>query len=175
MTNGAQDVGLAGAGIADGDQVAAPLQPIACGQGLDTRAWQTWQGLEVESCECFAGGKMRLVQVTPNASHIALSQFVLRQNGQETGGGPAFGIGTGGDLGPELVEARQAQRGQHAGQRVDVDVTGSHACVPSKASKLSSDGWATAPSRGSVICLGLRRQSSVLGSGSRPAPRSPLQ
>jgi hypothetical protein len=54
VTNGAQDVRLAGAGIADGNQVAATVQPIACRQGLDAGTWQGWQGLEVKGCQCLA-------------------------------------------------------------------------------------------------------------------------
>ena len=74
----------------------------------------------------------------------------------------------GNDLGPELVEARQAQRGQHARQRVDVDFAGGHTQASRRASKLSSEGWATATSLGSAVCFGLRRSSSRTGSGTRP-------
>lgn len=35
-----QDMGLAGAGIANGNQVAAAIQPVACCQGLDAGARQ---------------------------------------------------------------------------------------------------------------------------------------
>jgi len=43
--DGAQDVRFAGAGISDGNQVAAAVQPIACRQGLDAGTWQGGQGL----------------------------------------------------------------------------------------------------------------------------------
>lgn len=78
--------------------------------------------------------------MAPDPAHIPLGQLVFRQHREETGGRPAFGIGTGGDPGPELVKAGQPQRSQHAGQRVNVDLAGRHALAPSGASKLSSDG-----------------------------------
>ena len=90
MADGAQDVGLAGAGIADGDQVAAALQPVAGRQGLDPGARQGRQRLEVEGCQCFADGQLRLVQMSPDAAHVALGQLVFRKDGEETGGRPAF-------------------------------------------------------------------------------------
>ena len=165
MADCAEDMRLARAGIADGDQVAAALQPVAGRESLDPGVRQGWQRLEVEGRQCLAGGQLRLVQMAPDAARVALGQFIFRQNGEEAGGGPAFGIGARGDFQPELVEARQAQRGQHAGQRVDVDLTGGHARAPSRASKLSSGGWATAISLGNAMCLGVSRDASVLGSG----------
>jgi len=140
VANGAQDVRLAGPGISDGNQVAAAVQPIACRQSLDTGAGQGWQGLEVEGCQCLAGRKLCFVQMVADAAHVALGEFIFRQNGEETGSRPAFGVGAGGNLGPELVEAGQPERGQHAGQRVDVDLAGGHALAPRRASKLSSRG-----------------------------------
>jgi DNA invertase Pin-like site-specific DNA recombinase len=47
-----------------------------------------------------------------------------------------------------------------------------HAQAPSRASKLSSDGWTTATSLGSAVCLGLRQDASGPGSGTRPASNS---
>ena len=124
----------------DGDQVAATLQPVACRQSLHPGARQGRQRLEGEGGQRLAGRQLRRVQVPPDAPHVPLGQFVFRQHGKEPGGGPAFGIGARGDLGPELVEARQAQRGQHAGQRVDVNLAGGHALAPSRASKLAGGG-----------------------------------
>jgi hypothetical protein len=121
---------LAGARITNGNQVAATVQPVACRQSLDTGTRQGWQGLEVEGCQCFSCRQLCFVQMAPYAAHVPLGQFVFRQNGKETGGGPAFGIGAGGNLGPELVEAGQPQRGQHAGERVDVNLAGGHALAP---------------------------------------------
>lgn len=115
MADGAQDVDLSGAGIADCDQVAAALPPVAGRQGLDPGARQGRQRLEVESCQCFAGGQLRLVEMSPDAAHVTLGQLVFGMDGQETGGRPAFCICAGGDLCPEFVEAREPQRGQHAG------------------------------------------------------------
>ena len=107
MADGAQDVRFAGAGISNGNQVAAAVQPIACRQGLDTGAGQGWQGLEVEGCQCLACRQLCFVQMAPDAARVPLGQFVFRQNGKETGSRPAFGIGAGGNLGPELVKAGQ--------------------------------------------------------------------
>jgi hypothetical protein len=45
---------------------------------------------------------LRLVQMAPDATHVALGQFIFRQNGEETGSRPAFVVRAGGDLGPEL-------------------------------------------------------------------------
>ena len=42
MADGTQDVGLAGSGIADRDQVAATLKPVACRQSLDAGMRQGW-------------------------------------------------------------------------------------------------------------------------------------
>jgi hypothetical protein len=60
--------------------------------------------------------------MTPDAAHVPLGQFIFRQNGEETGGGSAFGVGAGGNFGPEFVEAGQPEHGQHAGQSVNVDL-----------------------------------------------------
>ena len=61
VTNGAKDVRLAGAGIANGDEVAATVQLIACRQSLDAGARQGWQGLEVEGCQGLTDREFRLV------------------------------------------------------------------------------------------------------------------
>jgi len=111
MADGAENVRLAmsliWAGIADGNQVTAAVQPIACRQGLDAGTWQGWQGLEVEGCQCLACRQLCLVQMAPDAAHVPLGQFIFRQHGEETGSRPAFGIGASGNLGPKLVEAGQ--------------------------------------------------------------------
>ena len=140
MAYGAQNMGFAGAGIANCDEVAAAVQPITGSEGFDPGARQRWQGLEVEGGQGLASRKLRLGQMAADAAHVALCQFVFRQNGKEPGGGPAFGVSPRGDLLPELVEAGQAQCCQHAGQGVDVDLAGGHAAPPRRASKLSRDG-----------------------------------
>ena len=39
MADGAQNMGLAGAGISDGNEIAAAIQPVACGQSLHPCTW----------------------------------------------------------------------------------------------------------------------------------------
>ncbi|MFT5870742.1 MAG: hypothetical protein ACI8TF_002870 [Paracoccaceae bacterium] len=66
-------------------------------------------GLEVEGCQCFSRGELRLVQMAPNAAHVPLCQFKFRQNGKEGSGWPAFCIGrknwlfAGADTGAETL------------------------------------------------------------------------
>jgi len=59
MADGAQDLGLAmsliWAGTADGDEIAAAFQPVACCQSLHPGGWQSGQGFEVEGCRGFGG------------------------------------------------------------------------------------------------------------------------
>ena len=53
-------------------------------------------------CEGLGGRELGFAQVTVDATHVPLGQFIFRQNRKEPGGRPTFGIGTGGDLPPEL-------------------------------------------------------------------------
>ena len=62
--------------------------------------------------------------------------------------------------------------GSNIGQSVDAGLAGGHAFAPKRASKLSSDGWATATSLGSVICRGVSRSIRAAGSGRCPQARS---
>ena len=44
-----------------------------------------------------------------DAAAIALGEFVFRDGGEETGGGPAFLVGLFGEFGPDELDGRKTQ------------------------------------------------------------------
>ncbi len=73
---------------------------------------------------------------------------------------------------PAPGEAGQAQRCEHARQRVDVDLPGGHARASSSASKLASAVSATGTSAGRPRLRGSSRARRARASGARPSARS---
>ena len=57
VADGAEEVRLACARVADGDEVGAGLDPVAGGERLDAGAGYTGQGLEVEGSQGLAAGQ----------------------------------------------------------------------------------------------------------------------
>lgn len=115
---------LAGAGVADGDEIGPGLDPIACGQRLDAGSGHAGQRLEVECCERLAAGQFGLLQVTLDAAGVPIGEFDLGEGGEEARRGPALGIGTLGEHRPVALDAGQAQGREHGGQRMHVDGAG---------------------------------------------------
>ena len=152
MPDGAQDVGLACARVADGDEVCAGLDPIPCGQRLDPGLGHPGQGLEVEDAKGFAAGQLRLLKVAMDAPGIPLGQFQFSQGREEAGGRPPLGIGAFRECLPMALEAWQTQRGEHGGQGVNIDGArcggGGHARPSSSVSKLARSVSATGVSSG---------------------------
>ena len=87
---------------------------------------------------------------------LALGELAFGECGKELGGRPAFLVGTFGKVVgtfgkvlPVHLEAGQAQRGEHRGQLVDVDLTSGHVRAAKRPSKLASAVSATGTSTGS--------------------------
>ena len=93
VSDGAEDVRLAGAAVADGDQVGAAVDPVSGGEGFDTASGHGRQSLEVEGCEGLAAGQARLDEVALDAAGFAFGELAFRQLGKEPGGGPTFRVG----------------------------------------------------------------------------------
>ena len=166
MADGAEEMGLAGAAVADGDQVGAGLDPVAGGERLDAGAGNAGEGLEVEDRERLAARQVQLDQVAANAAGLALGDLDIGESGEEAGGGPSLLVGALGQRRPMAVEARQAQRRQHGGQRVGINGArgrgrGGHAPTSSRASKRASSVSATGRSAGSDRRRGSSRIVSV--------------
>ncbi len=144
----------------------------AGGEGLDAGAGDAGQRLEVEGGQGLAAGQLGLDQVAADAPGFALGEFDLGEDGEEARRGPALLVGAFGEPGPVAVDAGQAQRGQHGGQRVDVHgagVGGGHGRTSSRASKLASVVSATGVSAGNDRRRGSRRVLRALASGRRSA------
>ena len=156
--DGTKEMGFAGAGIADGDEVGAGFKPVAGCQRLDPGPRHAGQGLEVEGGKGLAAWQARLVEVALDPSGIALGEFDVGERGKKPGGRPAFGIRTFGKLLPVAQEARQAQCGEHGRQRMHVDRLvcdrGAHACPSSRSSKLASPVRLTGMSSGNSRRIG---------------------
>lgn len=121
VADGAEDMGFAGAGVADGDEIGAGLDPVPGGQGLDVGTGHPGQGLEVEGGEGLAARELGLVQVAQDAPGVAFGQLELGQSGEEARCRPTLGVGAVGQRLPMAMETGQAQRGEHDGQRMDID------------------------------------------------------
>jgi len=80
------------------------------------------------------------VQMAADAAHVALGEFIFRQNGAGNGQQASLLIGGGLQSGPELVEAWAAGRGQHGWQRVNVGLRAGHALAPREHQGCSSEG-----------------------------------
>jgi hypothetical protein len=157
--------------------MAMRLPPVSIqspAASASTRARHVGQSLEVEGSQRLAAGQARLEQMPADAAGLALGDLDLGERGEEAGGGPAVGVSPFGEDGPVPVEARQAQRRQHGGQRMDVDGArgrgrgggvGGHARISSRASKLVSAVSTTGTSAGSGRCRGERRSFSGRASG----------
>jgi hypothetical protein len=118
VTDGGQQMRLATAGITDGHDVAAGLDPVTGSQRHDPGLGQGVDSREVDGGQGFACGKLRLQKMALNAPRITVAQFKLGQGSQEAGSQeagslPTFGIGTSGQFAPVPMEAGQAQCRQH--------------------------------------------------------------
>jgi hypothetical protein len=119
VTDSVEDVRLAGAAVADSDQVGAAVDPVSGGEGFDPTSGHGAQSLKVEGCEDLAARQAGLDEVTLDAAGFAFGELAFRQLGKEPGGGPAFRVGVLGEgLPVGLEEAGQAQGSEHGGQRV---------------------------------------------------------
>ncbi len=160
MTDAAEDMGFSCAGVADGDEVRAGLDPVSGSEGLDPCPGHARQSLEVEGGEGLATREPGLMEVALNAAGIPLGELEFGEGRQEASRVPAFGIGPLGERRPMPLEARQAQRREHGGQRMDVDgarIGGSgHAWPSRRASKLARSVSSTGVSFGSVRWRGAR-------------------
>ena len=77
------DMGLAGAGRAEGNDVLAPLDPLAARQRQHLRLVQRGDGLEVEAVEALGDRELRRLDAPLDHAPFAIDQFQLHQPGQE--------------------------------------------------------------------------------------------
>ena len=76
-------MGLAGAARAQGDDVLAPLDPLAARQLQHLRLVQRGDGLEVEAVEALGDRELRRLDAPLDHAPFAIDQFQLHQPGQE--------------------------------------------------------------------------------------------
>jgi hypothetical protein len=165
MADGAQDVGLAGTAVADGNEIGAAVDPVTGGERFDAAPRQVGQHLEVEGRQRFAAWQLGLGEVTLDLPGFALGELAFGEGGEELGGRPALLVGTFGEVLPVHMDAWQAQRGEHRGQLVDVDLTSGHGRAAKRPSKLASTVSATGTSSGSSGSCRWRRSRSWRASG----------
>jgi len=93
MADGADEVGLAGTGVADGDEFGAGLELIAGGERFDPTFRHMRQSREVEGGEGLAAGELGLGEVPLDAPCLAFGELALCKRGEEAGGRPVFVVG----------------------------------------------------------------------------------
>ena len=77
------DMGLARAGRAEGNDVLAPLDPLAARQLQHLRLVQRGDGLEVEAVEALGDRELRCLDAPLDHAPFAIDRFQLHQPGQE--------------------------------------------------------------------------------------------
>ena len=77
------DMGLARAARAQGDDVLAPLDPLAARQLQHLRLVQRGDGLEVEAVEALGNRELRRLDAPLDHAPFAIDRFQLHQPGQE--------------------------------------------------------------------------------------------
>jgi len=151
----------------------ATVSPIAGARCLDAGLAASGSALEVERCQRFCC-RLSLCPRSENAPYAgacpALGRSYSAQNGEERAAWPAFGIGASGNLGPRVCGSLgNPQRGQHAGQRVNVDLAAVCACPQEGHSKLSREGMGDSHISRQCCGLGTSSNTSAFGSGNPAA------
>jgi hypothetical protein len=107
------------------------LPDVAGGEGHDPGLADHRHGVKVESVKRLAGRQAGFGEVTFEMAAAALGHLVLGQRGQKAGRRPAFLVGLGSELGPDLLDAGQVQLGQQQCDAGGVDRIGRlHAAPP---------------------------------------------
>ena len=92
MTDGADQMGLAGSRVADCDEIGTGFEPVPGSERLDVRLGECRYGLELECCQCLSARQSRLSQMACDAPFFPFGQFDVGQGGQQAGCGPFLGI-----------------------------------------------------------------------------------
>ena len=112
-----RDVALAGAGVADRDDVLAALDVLRARQLHHQRLVQGRQRREVEAVEALHGRELGRLDAALDHAPLAIDQLLLGQPQQEAGIVDAFGGALAGDLVVLAQEGRQLQRLEVVGQQ----------------------------------------------------------
>ena len=100
---------LAAAGRAEHQEIGALVEPaVAGGERHDLSLADHRHGVEVEAVEGLAGRQSGLVEMTLDAPARAVGHLVFGERGEEARGGPAFLVGSRGEVGPDGLDGRQA-------------------------------------------------------------------
>ena len=112
-----RNVALAGAGVAERDDVLAALDVLAARQLHHQRLVQGRQRREVEAVEALHGRELGRLDAALHHAPLAIDQLLLGQPQQEAGIVDAFGGALPGDLVVLAQEGRQLQRLEVVGQQ----------------------------------------------------------
>ena len=102
-------MGLAGAAVADGDDVFTALDVLAAGQLQHQGLVQRWDGREVEGVQAFHGGESGGAEPPFHLALVAVDEFQFRQPEQAGGVVHIFGGALRGHLPVFPEEAGQLQ------------------------------------------------------------------
>ena len=143
QADGGGKMGLAGAGRANEQQVGAFVEPAVAGaEGHHVRLGEGRHDGKVEVVEGLAARQPSFAKAALEAAPGTVRDFVLGQGGQQAGGGPAFAVGLGGELGPQRLDGGQAQFAEHQVERRSIDGGRSTHAAPA-GGVASSSGWSS--------------------------------
>ena len=111
------DVGLAGAAVAERDEVLAALDVLAAGQLQDQRLVERGDDLEVEAVEALDHGEARRLDAPLDHAALAVDQLELDESQQVADVIDAFRGALPGDLVVLAQEGRQLQRLEVVGEQ----------------------------------------------------------
>ena len=111
------DVGLAGAAVAERDEVLAALDVLAAGQLQDQRLVERGDDLEVEAVEALDHGEARRLDAPLDHAALAVDQLELGESQQVADVIDAFRGALPGDLVVLAQEGRQLQRLEVVGEQ----------------------------------------------------------
>jgi len=115
------------------EQVVTLLEPAVAGdERHDLGLRERRDGIEVEAVKGLAGKQARFGEVALDAAAAAFGDLVFCERGEEPGSGPALLVGTLGEAGPDMLDARQAQVAEQETETGFIDrVCRGHAETPS--------------------------------------------
>ena len=143
QADGGGEMGLAGSGGADEQEVGALVEPaVAAAEGHHVRLGEGRHDREVEAVESLAAGQPSFAEAALEAAPGTVGDFVFGQGGQQARGGPAFAVGLCGELRPQRLDSRQAQFAEHQVERRSINGVRSTHTAPAGV-VAGSAGWSS--------------------------------
>jgi len=143
----------------------APPSSIALLPGASIASRQGWRALKVEGGPMFCCGVVASFRWRRIAAHVRVGEFIFA-TARKRASRPAFVYRRGWQFGPEVVGSGQRERGQNAGQVVNVGSRGRSCACPRGASKPVQRGDGRQPTSSAMLGLFGQQQYRWLGLGS---------